>query len=155
MTQPLLLKLAKQGDAIAIAALMNAALYAQRIRVRARRERGCLQVMLKSATPLNQHATIAFIRRGLLRLQAEPIESVRAYAWQVGQEFPEWITEFTLETIAEPSSATETQFNTAKRTSPISPFNQVTQPAPRSRELFKFGFMVIFSIVIYYVVLGV
>lgn len=151
MTQPLLLRLAKQGDAIAIATLINGALYAQRIRVKARRERNCLQVMLKSASPLNQHAAIAFLRRGLLRLQPDSIQVVRAYAWQVGQEFPEWITEFSLPAspiVPEPLPAIP---KLDLQTAPIA----VPPKAARSGELFKFGFVVIFSIVIYYVVIGV
>lgn len=96
-TQPLLLKLAKQGDAIAIATLMNAVLKYQHIRVSAQLEDGCLRVMLKSAQPIHQHAAIAFIRRGLWQLQAESIDSVRAYAWYRGQDFPAWVTEFAID----------------------------------------------------------
>lgn len=103
-TPPILLKLAQQGDASAITALMNAALHGQAIRVKAQRDDRCLQILLKAANPLNQHACVAFIRRGLLRLRLETIDSVRAYAWQTGREFPSWVSEFSLDRVPLPYS---------------------------------------------------
>lgn len=103
-TQPILLKLAQQGDASAITALMNAALHGQAIRVKAQRDDRCLQILLKAANPLNQHACVAFMRRGLLRLRLETIDSVRAYAWQTGREFPSWVSEFSLDRVPLPYS---------------------------------------------------
>lgn len=97
ITLPILLELAQQGDATAIAALMNAALKAEKIRVKVILDQDCLLVMLRSLRPLNQHATIAFIRRGLLQLQPDTIRTVRAYAWHLGQDFPTWIAEFPID----------------------------------------------------------
>ena len=186
MTRPLL-KLAKQGDAIAIAALMNAVLNSQQIRVKARVQQGCLQVMLKSARPLHQHATVAFIRRGMMQLQPDSIEAVRAYAWQIGREFPDWIAEFSLpiapsrSTVTHPPIAPLQIAATPTATIQPDPVTQLTPPirqasaiasafpapvkstssdaikldAPtRSTELFKFGFVVLLSVVAYFVVVG-
>lgn len=113
MTQALLLQLAKQGNPNSIAALMNAALWAESIRVKARVEEDCLHVMLRSPQVLNQHAAIAFIRRGIVRLQPEAIRSVMAYAWKQGDDFPHWIAQFTLD---EPLPPTPEKTTTSPKT---------------------------------------
>lgn len=102
-TSPFLIKLARQGDAAAITALMNAALRLQAVRVKTRLQGDCLQVMLRSPNELHPHAAIAFIRRGLLRLQAESIHSVRAYAWHQDPDFPVWIAEFDVSPVESPA----------------------------------------------------
>lgn len=113
MTQALLLQLAKQGNPNSIAALMNAALWAESIRVKARVEEDCLHLMLRSPQLLNQHATIAFIRRGILGLQPEAIRSVMAYAWKQGDDFPHWIAQFALD---EPLPPTRKKTTTPPKT---------------------------------------
>jgi hypothetical protein len=113
MTQALLLQLAKQGNPNSIAALMNAALWAESIRVKARVEEDCLHVMLRSPQLLNQHAAIAFIRRGIVRLQPEAIHSVMAYAWKQGDDFPHWIAQFALD---EPLPPTPEKTTTSPKT---------------------------------------
>lgn len=95
MTSPILLQLAKQGNAIAIAALMNAALKTEAIQVKVRLDEPThLQVMVRSPQWLNQHATIAFIRRGMVRLGADCIQEITTYAWKTGEDFPHWIAHF-------------------------------------------------------------
>jgi hypothetical protein len=96
-TQLSLLDRARQGDAGAIAALMNDVLTTQAVWVKATLDADCLQVMLKAPATLNQATCVAFIRRGLLHLQPEAIAQVRAYAWRVGDAFPLWIATFALE----------------------------------------------------------
>ena len=91
------LERAKQGDAGAIAALMNDVLQAQEVWVKATFDRDCLQVMLKSPAILNQSTCLVFIQRGLLSLQPVGVKHVRAYGWRVGDAFPLWIATVSLE----------------------------------------------------------
>lgn len=176
-TTPLLIKLAGQGDAAAITALMNAALLPQNIRVKTRLEGHCLQVMLRSPNVLNQHASVAFIRRGLLRLQADTIHSVRAYAWHLNQDFPIWIVEFDLTSVAkaqtpkpiEPFSVSQGSQEFSKEVpsqaipAPATPTSPTTvapahrspptsglTPSKRRPSLFGWGFMVMFAVVVYW-----
>lgn len=145
-TQSVLIKLAQQGDAIAIAALMNAVLRYQHIRVSAQLEAGCLRIMLKSTLPLNQHAAIAFIRRGLLGLQVESVHSVRVYAWRIGQDFPAWVSEFAVvETL--PASIPEVSSEQLVIPLPSHPVKVSTSKQfPRLEQL---GFVVVLLIVVY------
>ncbi|WP_292731597.1 DUF4429 domain-containing protein [Nostoc sp. JL31] len=96
MTQPTLLELAKQGDAQAIASLMNRQLQPKGITVKVALKDACLQIMLESAQVPNQQALVAFIRKGITGLGAASIERVKVYGRQIGEEFPAWNQEFEL-----------------------------------------------------------
>ncbi|MBN4005364.1 hypothetical protein [Nostoc sp. LPT] len=96
MTQPNILKLAKQGDAEAIASLMNRHLHPKAIAAKVTFQDACLQVMLESAEVPNQQILVAFIRKGLTALGAASIERVKVYGQQTGKEFPVWSQEFDL-----------------------------------------------------------
>jgi len=76
MTQPNLLELAKQGDAQAIASLMNRQLQPKGITVKVALKDACLQIMLESAQVPNQQALVAFVRKGIVGLGAASIERV-------------------------------------------------------------------------------
>jgi uncharacterized protein (DUF697 family) len=93
-TQLNLLELAKQGNAQAIATLMNRQLQPKGITAKAALLEGCLQIMLESAQAPNQQALVVFIRKGITNLGAEPIKKVKVYGRQIGEEFPAWIEEF-------------------------------------------------------------
>lgn len=95
-TQPNLLELAKQGNAKAIAALMNRQLQPKGITAKAALKDGCLQIMLESAQVPNQQALVAFIRKGITGLGAIAIETVKVYGRQTGEEFPGWSQEIDL-----------------------------------------------------------
>ena len=96
MTQPNLLELAKQGDASAIASLMNRQLQPKGITVKVALKDACLQIMLESAQVPNQQALVAFVRKGIVGLGAASIERVKIYGRQTGEEFPAWNQEFEL-----------------------------------------------------------
>ena len=169
-----LLERAEQGDAGAIAALMNDVLQTQEVWVKATLDRDCLQVMLKSPAVLNQATSIAFIRRGLLRLQPKAIKHVRAYAWQVGDAFPLWIATFSLEkdtllsgqkavgqldgrvaevVLAGDAQATQPSIQPATQSA-----TQALTPSPTARQrpdLFKLGFVLVLMTMVYFVVIGV
>lgn len=94
MNQPNLLELARQGDPKAIAALMNAALEPKGITAKASLENHCLSVFLESAKTLNQVTLITFIRRGLLELDTESIETVKVGSQKLGESSFSWMQEF-------------------------------------------------------------
>ncbi|MFN6527227.1 hypothetical protein [Nostoc sp. ChiSLP03a] len=96
MTQPNILKLAKQGDAEAIASLMNRHLHPKGINAKVAFQDACLEVTLESAQVLNQQVLVAFIRKGLTALGAASVERVKIYGQQTGKEFPTWSKEFDL-----------------------------------------------------------
>ena len=105
MTQQLsLLTLAKQGDANAIAALMNRSLQAKGIAAKASLRDGCLQVMLESAQVPEQQAVVEFIRKGVTGLEAEPIKAVKVYGRRVGEDFPTWEREFEIKNNSDDSA---------------------------------------------------
>ncbi|MHC5858956.1 hypothetical protein [Nostoc sp.] len=96
MTQPNILKLAKQGDADAIASLMNRHLHPKRINAKVAFKDACLEVILESTQVLNQQILVAFIRKGLTALGAASVEIVKVYGQQTGKDFPDWSKEFDL-----------------------------------------------------------
>lgn len=96
MTQPNILKLAKQGDTQAIASLMNRHLYPKGITAKVTFKDACMEVMLESAEVPNRQILVAFIRKGLTALGAASVERVKVYGQQTGKEFPAWSQEFDL-----------------------------------------------------------
>jgi hypothetical protein len=94
MNQPNLLELARQGDANAIAALMNAVLEPKGITAKASLENGCLSVFLESAKTLNQQTMTTFVHRGLLELGTESIQTVKACGHKTGESSFSWVKEF-------------------------------------------------------------
>lgn len=171
MITPLsLLERAKQGDAGAIAALMNDVLQPQEVWVKATLDADCLQVMLKSPAVLSQNTCITFIRRGLLHLQPEAITQVRAYAWRVGDAFPLWIATFALKqplsddqsiSISEPSlhgmdaGAHFTDHLSVSLQQPVQALTPLPATSKQRSELFKLGFVIVLVTMVYFAVTGV
>lgn len=91
MAQSNLLQLAQAGDAEAIAALMNASLYAIGVSARAVFRDGSLHVLLESERLLAPTPSIEFIRRGLARLGLAWLSSAVVYSRLVGQVSPIWV----------------------------------------------------------------
>jgi uncharacterized protein (DUF697 family) len=97
MNQPNLLELAKQGDAKAIATLMNRKLQPNGITAKASMKNDCLQIMLESAQVPPQETLVALIRKSVPTLGAESIKRVKVYGKQTKEEFPDWSEEFEVE----------------------------------------------------------
>ncbi|MEH2356398.1 hypothetical protein [Nostoc sp.] len=119
MTQPNILKLAKQGDAEAIASLMNRHLHPKRINAKVAFQDACLEVILESAQVLNQPILLAFIRKGLTALGAVSVQKVKVYGQQTGKEFPAWSKEFDL-SIAEVEAVDNEQSSSNPQTLTLS-----------------------------------
>ena len=94
MTQPNILELAKQGDAKAIALLLNRQLQAKGITAAASLKDGCLQVMLESAEAPSQQVLAPWVSKSIAGLGAASIEKVKVYGRQTGAKVPAWSQEF-------------------------------------------------------------
>jgi hypothetical protein len=94
MTQPNILELAKQGDAKAIALLLNRQLKAKGITAAASLKDGCLQVMLEAMEVPSQQVMSAWVGKLIAGLGAASIEKVKVYGRQTGAKVPAWSQEF-------------------------------------------------------------
>jgi hypothetical protein len=91
MTQPNLLELAKQGDAKAIASVMNYLLKDKGITAKAIQKDDTLQVILESAQAPEQTSSVEFIHKLMRKLGIKSIKSARVYGKQVGQSSSAWM----------------------------------------------------------------
>ena len=94
MTQQNILELAKQGDAKAIALLLNRQLQAKGITAAASLKDGCLQVMLEAIKVPSQQVMSAWVSKSIAGLGAASIEKVKVYGRQTGSKVPAWSQEF-------------------------------------------------------------
>lgn len=94
MTQPNILELAKQGDAKAIALLLNRQLQPKGITATAALKDGCLQVMLEAVEVPSQQVLAAYMSKSIAGLGAASIEKVKVYGRQTGTKVPAWNQEF-------------------------------------------------------------
>jgi hypothetical protein len=112
MEQSNLLELAKQGEPEAIAALMNVVLKPKGITARARFEGGVLCVFLEAPKPLNQDTLVTFIRKGLLELNNESIQAVRACGKRTNEQGLAWTKDFLVHPELEPEQNPVTNAST-------------------------------------------
>ncbi|MBW4695010.1 MAG: type IV pilin-like G/H family protein [Lyngbya sp. HA4199-MV5] len=114
LLEPNLLERAQQGDPHAIAALMNLTLEPQGVVARAVVEEDCLHVFLSAARALNAKTLVAFIQRGILRLDVSSIQRVLVYGQRLSDDQPDWVEAFmlprspvaeALEALSHPSTA--------------------------------------------------
>lgn len=101
MDQPHLLELARQGNPIAIAALMNAVLNPHQIQAQVGLEARCLCILLESNQALSQEVLVRFVERGLLRLGTELIDTVKIYSRKTGKSSFSWVRKFELKPIVQ------------------------------------------------------
>lgn len=97
--QPSVLELAKQGDAKAIAALLNRSLKPKGITAKAGMKNGCLQLFLESLDVPDQSTLMPFVQKGMNNLGSQTIQTVKVYARRVGDELPAWSDEFHLDVL--------------------------------------------------------
>ena len=90
MSQQEILTLAKEGDATAIAYLIGQALGTKGIAVKATRQNNCLHLLLQAEQLPIQDPCIRVIVKGLLRLEAASIYSIKVYGRRTGQQLPDW-----------------------------------------------------------------
>ena len=107
MTQPNLLKLAKQGNAKALAAMLNQSLQPKSITAKVSRKDDYLHILLESAQIPDQKAAVSFIRNGLIKLEVESIKTVKVYGRQIGEESAAWSQQFEILSPLETPLSTE------------------------------------------------
>ena len=91
MTQAELLEQAKQGDADAIATLINQTLQPKGIAATVERQGTDLEVMLEAKGPIDRVAAVKFMRAGLMGLGLQGIDTVQLGAQRLGATFPDWM----------------------------------------------------------------
>lgn len=96
MSQQSILELAKQGDAQAIAALINRTLQPKGITAKASLKNNCLRVILEAEEVPDQKSTTAFIQRGVQGLGVAAITKIQVFGIQSGEEVPAWSNEILL-----------------------------------------------------------
>jgi hypothetical protein len=89
------LQLAKEGNAKAIAALMNQTLKGRGIHTLATIKNECLHIVLESEKELNQKASINVVRKNLVPLEITSITKVKVHWRKTGSKSPVWSHEFT------------------------------------------------------------
>ncbi|WP_341526283.1 type IV pilin-like G/H family protein [Nostoc sp. UHCC 0302] len=94
MTQPNLLELAKQGDAQAIASLMNRQLQPKGIKVKTNLTSGCFMVIAESENVPEQSFLVDFICKGITELKAEVIKRVVIHGRVSGNNTSVWRESF-------------------------------------------------------------
>jgi hypothetical protein len=95
-TQPNLLELAKQGNAQAIATLMNRQLQPKGITVKVSLSGDCLMVVAESIEPPEQLFLVNFIRKGMTNLKIEAIKRVVVRGQATGNTARAWREAFDL-----------------------------------------------------------
>lgn len=93
-SQESLLAQAHQGDAKAIATLLNQKFQPKGLTVKASVKNGCLHIMLEAAKVPPQQPLVDFIRKGLAGLTVDDWCAVKVYGRRTGEEIPDWVEEF-------------------------------------------------------------
>ena len=101
MDQPHLLRLAKQGNPAAIAALMNSALHSAEIQAQVSLDARCLCISLESSKALSQESILKFVKRGLLNLGTESIDTVEICSRKPEESSFSWVRKFDLEPLVQ------------------------------------------------------
>ncbi len=130
MTQPNLLKLAKQGNAKALAAMLNQSLQPKSITAKVNRKDDYLHILLESAQIPDQKGAVSFIRNGLIKLEVESIKTVKVYGRQIGEESAAWSQQFEI------LSPLETPLSTGP-TDVVSPLETPLSTEPTDVEEFS------------------
>jgi hypothetical protein len=125
-TQPNLLELAKQGNAQAIATLMNRQLQPKGITVKANLTNSCLMVIAESTEPPEQSFIVDFVRKGMTNLKVEVIKRVAVRGQATGKNSPAWRETFDLSfgakaKLIQPSSSVNSQTSKTVNSSTIKP----------------------------------
>jgi hypothetical protein len=84
------LKLARQGNARAIATLMNHSLKSKGITARASLQEECLWVVLEGNPTPRRRDMVRFVQSGVSRLEMPSLKVVRIYGMRTGQTVPAW-----------------------------------------------------------------
>jgi len=132
MSEQNLLKLAKQGNPKAIAAMLNQSLKSKNITAKVNLKNDCLHVLVESAQLPKQQTLVSFIRKGLIQLEAESIKTVKVYGRQTGEEFPAWNETF--EIVSEPETPSSSEEIDIQNLSSYQILHQPPRTVPSKEE---------------------
>lgn len=150
MTKPHILELAKQGDAEAIAELINLSLKPKGVTATVKLTNGHLSVTLSAAKVPSQKVFAPFIHQGTIALGAPSIQSLTVFGQAVGSSSPNWEEEFHLgsqtevpvgstvtphrdrRSAAQPKSNLDSKPNRRKRKTTKKPLASPSEPPPES-----------------------
>jgi hypothetical protein len=113
--------LAREGNAAAIAALLNQSFSRQGIRVQAKTVQNILIVRLKSSTRLDAQTTVSRICRGLKTLQPKGLQRVQVMAHLVGSDTPIWQKSVHLGAVSQPQPADQPPLGPVSSGAPVPP----------------------------------
>lgn len=94
MSQVSLLAQAKQGDAKAIATLLNHKLRSKGITAKASVKNNCLHIMLEAAKTPAQKPLVDFLQKSFADFTIDAWSAVKVYGRRGGEEIPDWVGEF-------------------------------------------------------------
>jgi hypothetical protein len=106
---------AKQGNAKAIAVLMNQQLQPKGIRAKAMNEQEHLKIIFEARVVPPEKPLVAFTKRGLAKLGVTAIDQVMIYGKQANSDFPGWQHEFILQTPSQVAAVPDLSQTTVPR----------------------------------------
>jgi uncharacterized protein (DUF697 family) len=109
MTQPTLEELAKQGNANAIATLLNRSFEPKGMTAKAAIKNDSLSIVVESAAIPNKQDSLTIIRDVITSLQLTQIDTVTVYGRQPGDDIPDWHQKFLLVDVPSPLGNSKTQ----------------------------------------------
>jgi citrate lyase synthetase len=90
MTKTSLLQRAKQGDAEAIASVINYFIKDKKIIATASVKDGCLKIILESTEIPDRQESVTLIHKLMKKLEVKTIKSVRVYGKKIGNNSSVW-----------------------------------------------------------------
>ncbi|MDY7022829.1 MAG: CapA family protein, partial [Cyanobacteriota bacterium] len=136
-----LIKLAQQGDASAIATLINQALRSKKVRAKATRRDRTLYILLESEQLPNQSACIRVIQNGMLRLGTSAITLIAVKGQKSSQQSEHWTHTIALQTSVAPTKppvpTTEKKPDLSSAKSIPAPSHSIPTSAPPPKKTAK------------------
>ncbi len=90
MASPEVLMLAKQGDPVAIATLMNQVTQPLDISVQVKYQDNCLHLLFEGEPPPEQHIAVSFVRSSLDILKIHSLKTIKVYGRQKSSRHHSW-----------------------------------------------------------------
>ncbi|RUR73771.1 hypothetical protein ACF3DV_03140 [Chlorogloeopsis fritschii PCC 9212] len=112
MTQANILELARQGDAKAIASLMNSQLQLKNVTVKVNFKNTQLEIKFQSTQVPEQENLVKYVRQEIMGLKTVCIKNVKVYGFQEGKLAPLWSQELNIEVPLNLSSSKKCLLNT-------------------------------------------
>lgn len=130
-----LLQSSKQGDAGAIATLINRSLEPKGIIVEVDAKHRCLQIRVKSNRMLDQETIVQFLVRGIKKLDIESVDDLKIFSQSSGQRLPDWIQEISLRDKPQRSPTEEVKLTPTPFTAQKSQRSSHASPETRRKSI--------------------